>query len=275
MLARQAPSRCIATQPRDKPARMPWIQQVLRGQRVIARCELSGALRLEDGRVEIRYKPTDAKSYRAYPTNLQAGDDFTIHPDTYCKEASAEPPAAGAEAGAKVAKKTASKKSPAKSIEVEGEPDGKTLTVYADGACSGNPGPAGAGVVIYDTHGKRELSEYVGHGTNNVAELTAILRAAEALVGETRPIVLKTDSQYSIGVLTKNWKAKANPELIAATKIALAKVPTLKLRYIEGHAGHAGNERADELARNAVSARKSTPWKLHKKLDMGTKSEGE
>ena len=255
---------------------MPWIQQVLRGQRVLARCEASGALRIEDGRVEIRYKATDAKAYRAYPANLQSSDEFTIHPDTYCKEEGA-PVDAG---DAKVAKKTSAKKTPTKSaspVAVEGEPeaDGKTLTVYADGACSGNPGPAGAGVVIYDTHGKRELSEYVGHGTNNVAELTAILRAAEALVGETRPIVLKTDSQYSIGVLTKNWKAKANPELIAATKVALAKVPTLKLRYIEGHAGHAGNERADELARNAVSARKSTPWKLHKKLDMTTKSEGE
>ena len=254
---------------------MPWIQQVLRGQRVLARCEASGALRLEDGRVEIRYKATDAKAYRAYPTNLHASDEFTIHPDAYCREEGAAADA-GAAGATKTAKKAPSKKASTKvAAAAEGEPeaDGKTLMVYADGACSGNPGPAGAGVVIYDTHGKRELSEYVGHGTNNVAELTAILRAAEALAGETRPIVLKTDSQYSIGVLTKNWKAKANPELILATKTALAKVPTMKLRYIEGHAGHAGNERADELARIAVSARKSTPWKLHKKLDMGPKGE--
>jgi ribonuclease HI len=137
--------------------------------------------------------------------------------------------------------------------------------VYAAGACSGNPGPAGLGVVIYEHDGKRELSEYLGRATNNIAELTAILRAAEALRDETRQIVLKTDSQYSIGVLTKGWKAKANPELIANVKAALAKVPHMKIRYVEGHAGHAGNERADELARVAVTAQKSAGWKTYKK----------
>jgi len=59
---------------------------------------------------------------------------------------------------------------------------------------------------------------------------------------------------------------RANPELIAQTKAALAKVPHMRLRYVEGHAGHAGNERADELARVAVEARASSPWKTHKKV---------
>lgn len=251
---------------------MPWVVRSLRGQKVLARCEEDGSLRLDEGRVEVRYKPHDGRAYRAYPSNLLPVGDATVLPDEHCAPAG-EPAAKQAtdagEGGAaatprkKAAKATASPAHPAGHAT---HGDGKALTVYADGACSGNPGPAGLGVVIYDEHEKRELSEFLGRATNNIAELTAILRAAEALVGEERPIVLKTDSQYSIGVLTKGWKAKANPELIAQTKAALAKLPHMKLRYVEGHAGHAGNERADELARVAVEAKRSSPWKTHKKV---------
>src|SRR6185369_11400278 len=95
-------------------------------------------------------------------------------------------------------------------------------TVYADGACSGNPGPAGLGIVVVSPDGTRiEGYEYLGHATNNVAELTAILRAAEIVPIEAAAVV-HTDSQYSIGVLTKGWKAKANQELIANVKSVLA-----------------------------------------------------
>src|SRR5690606_30830355 len=109
-------------------------------------------------------------------------------------------------------------------------PDG-AIIVYADGACSGNPGPAGLGVVIMDGDERRELSEYLGEGTNNIAELTAIKRAAEALAGRDEPIHMFTDSSYSIGVLTKGWKAKKNPELVASVKRALNELPNAELRY--------------------------------------------
>jgi ribonuclease HI len=265
---------------------MPWIHRMLRGQKVLARCEDDGTLRLEEGRVEIRYKPQDGRAYRAYPSNLQPAGEHTVLPDEHCAPAGAAPErktssdAASTDAGAAggAAKKAAPKKAASKKAATktaggvspadhhEHDAHTKALTVYADGACSGNPGPAGLGVVIYDEHEKRELSEFLGRATNNIAELTAILRAAEALVDETRPIVLKTDSQYSIGVLTKGWKAKANPDLIADVKAALAKVPHMKIRYVEGHAGHAGNERADELARAAVEGKRTSGWKTHKKL---------
>lgn len=101
-----------------------------------------------------------------------------------------------------------------------------------------------------------DCSEYLGEATNNVAELTAILRAAELLpVGAAA--VVRTDSQYSIGVLQKGWKAKANQELVAKVKTALAARKGWRLEYVPGHAGVAGNERADELAREAVASRKS------------------
>ncbi|MBX7195245.1 MAG: ribonuclease HI [Sandaracinaceae bacterium] len=249
---------------------MPWIVRSLRGQKVLARCEEDGTLRAEEGRVEIRYKPNDGKAYRANAANLAPSGDATILPDAHCAPALDAPKKeATSTSGAATTSKPAAKKSgKAKSEHASSDPhtaEGDTLTVYADGACSGNPGPAGLGVVIYEASGKRELSEYLGRATNNIAELTAILRAAEALVDESRPIVLKTDSQYSIGVLTKGWKAKANPDLIADVKAALAKVPHMKIRYVEGHAGHSGNERADELARAAVSTQKNAGWKTYKK----------
>src|SRR4029078_4664488 len=95
-------------------------------------------------------------------------------------------------------------------------------TVYADGACSGNPGPAGLGIVLVAPDGKTTLEgyEYLGNATNNVAELTAILRAAE-IVPVGAAAVVHTDSQYSIGVLTKGWKAKDNQELIRGVKVAV------------------------------------------------------
>ena len=79
-------------------------------------------------------------------------------------------------------------------------------------------------------------------------------RVLEA-VDPSAKVVVHTDSQYSIGVLTKGWKAKANVELVAKI-VALVKAHKgLKIVYVPGHAGVAGNERADELAREAVSSR--------------------
>jgi ribonuclease HI len=96
--------------------------------------------------------------------------------------------------------------------------------------------------------------EYLGTSTNNIGELTAILRAVE-WAPATGPLLVFTDSQYAIGVLQKGWKAKANPELIAHAKRAITSRGQVRLEYVRGHAGHALNEKADELARKAVSLR--------------------
>src|SRR5262245_13869016 len=65
-------------------AAMPWCTAILRGTRVLARCDESGALVADGGRVEIRYKPTDGKAYRAALGNLQVDKSAGIHPDEYC-----------------------------------------------------------------------------------------------------------------------------------------------------------------------------------------------
>lgn len=135
-----------------------------------------------------------------------------------------------------------------------------SILVYTDGACSGNPGPAGLGVVVRYDGDQRELSEYLGHGTNNIAELTAIARALDAIPDKTSRVELYTDSQYAIGVLTKNWKAKANRELILDIKQRLAEFTGITLHYVRGHNGDPLNERADELAVQAVRSQTTTDW---------------
>ncbi len=126
---------------------------------------------------------------------------------------------------------------------------------YTDGACSGNPGPAGAGVVLVSPEGEtHEGLEYLGMATNNVAELTAILRAAEWLPPGPAPAVVHTDSQYAIGVLQKGWKAKANGELVAKARQAVRE-RQVRLVYVPGHSGVPLNERADALAREAIATR--------------------
>lgn len=209
-----------------------------------ARASASGELVTDEGRVEIRYKPNDGRRYGARKDNLSviAGE---VLPDETCGPAEVV---------------TAPKREP-----VEGAPSKKTarvleaapagsVIVYADGACSGNPGPAGLGVVFIDGAQRIELSEFLGQGTNNIAELTAILRALDEL-GSDRAAVIHTDSQYAIGVLQKGWKAKANVELIVAIKAVLATRKATRLVYVPGHAGVVLNERADELAREAVTTR--------------------
>lgn len=233
---------------------MPWIAKSLRGQRVLARCDERGQLAVESGRVEVRYKPTDGRAYRASAGNLEGVPGATVLPDDHCAPADAAPSKRPAAKGAGGKTKA---KAPAKAPE---HPNG-AIIVYADGACSGNPGPAGLGVVIVDGDDKRELSEYLGQATNNIAELTAIQRAAEALAGRDTPVRIYTDSRYSIGVLTQGWKAKKNPELVRSVKQALAGLPDVELHYVPGHAGVALNEHADALAREAVDRRASSSWR--------------
>ncbi|HTJ82013.1 MAG TPA: ribonuclease H [Polyangiaceae bacterium] len=223
-----------------------------------ARADASGRFVSSGGKVEIRYKPNDGKRYDAMEKNLAVLEP-TVLPDETCGDAERPAPkAAGATGGAaNGSKRPGSSKQAAIARGVPEVEDGD-LVAYTDGACTGNPGPAGLGVVF--VHGKErdELSEYLGIGTNNIAELTAIARALELAEGKHGRLVVHTDSQYAIGVLSKGWKAKANTELVMSIREALAKRPGTRLVYVPGHSGFPLNERADELAQNASRSRHTT-----------------
>jgi ribonuclease HI len=210
---------------------MPWIRHRLRDADVWAKVDNSGVLVTDrDGRVEIVYKPeAGARVYRAGARNLTSPSGEPL--DFEAGEAAAP------------SKPTTS------------APPENAIHVWTDGACTGNPGPAGLGVVIIDGRDRRELSEYLGQGTNNIAELMAILRGLEEVADRTRPVVVYSDSAYSIGLLSKNWKAKANVELVDRLRKLVAKFADVRFVKVAGHAGVALNERVDELARQAVQRR--------------------
>jgi ribonuclease HI len=124
-----------------------------------------------------------------------------------------------------------------------------TVVVYTDGASSGNPGPAGIGILMRFGSEEKEISKYIGIATNNIAELMAIKTALEAIRKTHVPVRLYTDSQYCHGVLVLGWKARQNQVLVAATKELMKRFKDLRILKTSGHAGIADNERADSLAR--------------------------
>jgi ribonuclease HI len=135
-----------------------------------------------------------------------------------------------------------------------------TVLAFTDGACEGNPGPCAIGVWLsVPRHPPTQWGEYLGQGTNNIAELTAILRALERVPDPNVSVHLYTDSAYAIGAIAKGWKAKQNKDLIAALRRVVARFPRLTLFKVKGHAGHPLNEAVDQLAVAAITAAKAAP----------------
>jgi len=130
----------------------------------------------------------------------------------------------------------------------------KTIVAYTDGASSGNPGPAGIGILLRFGSKEREISKHIGITTNNVAELMAIKTALKAIRTTQIPVRLCTDSQYCFGLLSLGWKAKRNEKLVADIKKLMERFKDLRILKIAAHAGIDDNERADRLAREAASS---------------------
>ncbi|MGD9104517.1 MAG: ribonuclease H, partial [Desulfobacterales bacterium] len=126
------------------------------------------------------------------------------------------------------------------------------IQIFTDGASAGNPGPSGIGVLLRFGNHEKEISEYIGTATNNIAELKAIQAGLQALKNTTLPVRIYTDSRYAYGVLVLGWKAKANNELIESIKKTMRKFIDIRIFKVKGHAGHQENERADFLATSAI-----------------------
>ena len=137
------------------------------------------------------------------------------------------------------------------------------VVIYTDGACSGNPGPGGWGAVLTAGLHEREICGGERLTTNNRMELTAAIRALEALKRPCR-VELHTDSQYVRQGITEwlaGWKGRGwktadkkpvkNEDLWRALDAARAR-HQVSWRWVKGHAGHPQNERADALARRGL-----------------------
>ena len=147
-------------------------------------------------------------------------------------------------------------------------PDAPVISIWTDGACSGNPGPGGWGALLRAGGNEKELSGGEVLTTNNRMELQAAIEALGALKRPSR-VELHTDSQYVKGGITgwihgwkrNGWRTAAkkpvkNAELWRALDEAMAR-HDVTWHWVKGHAGHAENERADALAREGMAPYKA------------------
>ena len=141
---------------------------------------------------------------------------------------------------------------PKKSKPLDEESLADKICVFTDGASSGNPGPSGIGVVLNYGEHQKEISEFIGNATNNIAELKAIEAGLSALKSRDIPVRLFTDSNYAHGLLMLNWKPKKNQQLVELIKKKMEDFKDLKIIKVKGHSGHPENERADYLATSAI-----------------------
>ena len=213
---------------------MPWKRHRLRDADVWAKVDAAGALVTDrDGRVEIVYKPERRRqglprgarnlrgSWRRRRSSFDAGR---------ARARARRPRTRRRRCGAVAT-------APANAIHV-----------WTDGACTGNPGPAGDRRRDHRWRQARtELSEYLGEGTNNIAELTAILRGLRRSQDASRPVVVYSDSAYSIGLLTQTGRRRRTSSSSRSCARCAGTFNDLRFVKVAGHAG----DRAQRARRSA------------------------
>jgi len=138
-----------------------------------------------------------------------------------------------------------------------------TVIIYTDGACRGNPGPGGWGVLLQYGQNKKELYGGEAQTTNNRMELLAVIKALESL-NRSCKVILHSDSQYVLKGITqwlanwkrKNWKTTAkkpvkNADLWRRLDAEVQK-HQVEWKWVKGHSGELGNEQADQLANKGI-----------------------
>ncbi len=137
------------------------------------------------------------------------------------------------------------------------------IYIYTDGACKGNPGPGGWGALLQYNQHKKEINGFSLETTNNIMELTAVIEAL-SIIKKTSDITIITDSNYVKDGITKwidNWKNKgwktANKKPVKNKELwekldSLRNNHNITWEWVRGHAGNPGNEKADELANQAI-----------------------
>ena len=137
------------------------------------------------------------------------------------------------------------------------------IIIYTDGACRGNPGPGGWGSLLIYQNSKKELYGFNPHTTNNIMELTAVIKSLQSIKRDY-PIVIITDSNYVKNGITdwiqswkkNNWKT-ANKKPVKNKELwieldTLCNLYDIEWKWVKGHSGDPGNEKADALANQAI-----------------------
>jgi len=134
------------------------------------------------------------------------------------------------------------------------------ITVYTDGACSGNPGPGGyAAVLLYKEH-EKVISGGEAETTNNRMELKAVIEGLKAIKNKDIPVEVFTDSTYVQKGITewienwkkKNWKKVKNIDLWQELDREKSEFKSIKFFHVKGHSGNIYNEKCDEIARQQI-----------------------
>ena len=200
---------------------------------------------IEQGKVLIKYQLDQPHEYRVHADSIKTldedgGRDRRVAPAATKRSEEPSPH-----------RRAPGTRNPASPPE---PPQQEAICIYTDGACSGNPGPAGIGVILLYQGHRKEISRFIGIATNNIAELEAIKVGLASVKNRQLPIVLFTDSSYCLGLLTQGWKAKQNQELVQQVRALAEKFKNLRMVKVKGHTGHPENERADRLAVMAIQA---------------------
>ena len=146
----------------------------------------------------------------------------------------------------------------------KGENVMESVTIYTDGACSGNPGPGGWGAILMAGDNKKEISGGSKETTNNIMELTAVIESLKQLKRPCK-VDLYSDSAYVVnaflqdwisGWIKKGWKNSSKEEVknkeLWQELVALTQTHQVTFHKVKGHADNEYNNRCDELARNAI-----------------------
>ncbi len=213
-----------------------WKRMSFKGNKVWLQVDKEDNAIVKNGKVLIKYQKKQDYEYWVHEDTVKI-----IDPSTLKKKGT----------NRKTLKKK-THKSPESDQKKYLVPDGG-ISVYTDGATSGNPGPSGIGVVLRFKDHIKEISENIGIATNNIAELKAIQAGLLEIKNKDLPVRLFTDSGYSYGLLVLGWKAKKNVELVQTIKTLMKQFKDLKLIKVKGHAGIPDNELADTLATSAVN----------------------
>ena len=231
----------------QQPEIKDWTRMWFKTNKVWMAVDSRGEPVLKDGKVLIKYQLKQDYEYWVNRSNVRPIDDPPPQPKTQSRRQSKS-------RRGKTAKGQASDPSP----PLEASAYADAICVFTDGASSGNPGPSGIGVLLrYGGH-EKEISQFIGTATNNIAELKAIQVGLSALKTTDKPVRLFTDSSYAYGLLVSNWKPRKNQELVDSIKKTMAKFQDLKFIKVKGHAGHPGNEKADLLATSAIQKAQSS-----------------